>query len=338
MHFKEWLSRQSPHTDKPDAVGDFKHRMLRLVGGNLKRVGLEELTLEVETRTAAVIRQAETIAEAHQLVRDVISWLTTHGDPTRIVRVADLRALRDVGKDFSSKLQGMSERISLAELGTIRTQLSTFMTKLKDAEAAVVKRASGLWQTKLRVEDDIERLLPEVESLVAVFENLPNDQEDILLMRRALRLYQKDCQQLESDLLTWPEFEQLAEQLRQDANTMFGEEEIPWTPDDAIGGFLISFTKQRKDASAIWIDTLESEAADVASMSAADANRLHARASSPPAILTEPHVKRLKTVVKGIESRLEELAVEWLVEKFGALPEPAKKKFLRIVTEMMRGS
>jgi hypothetical protein len=73
-------------------------------------------------------------------------------------------------------------------------------------------------------------------------------------------------------------------------------------------------------------------------MSAADANRLHARASSPPAILTEPHVKRLKTVVKGIESRLEELAVEWLVEKFGALPEPAKKKFLRIVTEMMRGS
>jgi len=119
---------------------------------------------------------------------------------------------------------------------------------------------------------------------------------------------------------------------------MFGEEEIPWTPDDAIGGFLISFTKQRKDASAIWIDTLESEAADVASMSAADANRLHARASSPPAILTEPHVKRLKTVVKGIESRLEELAVEWLVEKFGALPEPAKKKFLRIVTEMVRGS
>jgi hypothetical protein len=298
---------------------------------------LEELTLEVETRTAAIIRQAETIAEAHQLVRDVTSWLTTHGDPNRIVRVADLRALRDVGKVFSSKLQGMSERISLAELGTIRTQLSTFLNKLKDAEAAVVKRASGLWQTKLRVEDDIERLLAEVESLVALFENLPSDQEDFLLMRRALRLYQKDCQQLENDLLTWPEFEKLAEQFRLDANTTFGEEEIPWPPDDAIGGFLTSFTKQRKDASAIWIDAIESEAVGVASMSAADANRLHARAISAPPILTESHLKRLNKVVKDIEIRLEELSVEWLVEKFGALPEPAKKKFLRIVTEMVKG-
>jgi hypothetical protein len=338
MHIKEWLSRQSPRSDAPDAVGDFKHRMVRLVGGNLKRVGLGELALEVETRTAAIIRQAETIAEAHQLVRNVSSWLTTHGDPARVVRVAELRSLRDVGKDFSSKLQGMSERISLAELGPIRTKLSTFLTKLKDAEVAAVKRASGLWQTKLRVEDDIERLIAEVEALVTVFENLPNDQEDILLMRRALRLYQKDFQQLANDLLTWPEFEILAERLRQDANTMFAENEIPWPPDEAIGGFLITFTKQRKDASASWIQALECEATNVTSMSAADANRLHSRTSSPPPILTEPHVKRLKQVVKNLEIRLEELALEWLVEKFSALPDPAKKTFLGIVTEMMRGN
>lgn len=337
MHFKEWLSRQAPRSDAPDAVGDFKHRMTRLVGGNLKRIGLEELTLEVETRTATVIRQAETIAQAHQLVRDVNSWLTTHGDPSRIVRVAELRALREVGKDFTSKLQGMSERISLAELGATRTQLSTFMIKLKDTEAATVKRAASLWQTKLRSEDDIERLLAEVESLVNVFENLPNDQEDIQLMRRALRLYQKACQHLANELLTWPEFEKLAEQLRQDANSTFGEEEIPWSPDDVIGGFLTSFTKHRKDASAAWIDALESEAAGVASMSAGDANRLHARASNPPAIITEPHAKRLNKVVKDLESRLEELAVEWLIEKYRALPELAKKNFLRLVTEMVRG-
>lgn len=31
MHFKEWLARQAPRTDAPDAVGDFKHRMIRLM-------------------------------------------------------------------------------------------------------------------------------------------------------------------------------------------------------------------------------------------------------------------------------------------------------------------
>lgn len=262
MHFKEWLARQTPRGDTPDAVGDFKHRMVRLVGGNLKRIGLEELSVEVEARTAAVVRQAETIAETHQLLRDVTSWLTLHGDATRIVRVADLRALRDVGKEFASKLQGMSERISLAEIGATRTQLSAFLTKLKDAEADAVKRASGLWQSKLRSDEDFERLFAEVESLVSVFENLPSDQEDILLMRRALRLYQKDYQQLSSDRLTWPEFEKLAEQLRKDASSTFGEEDIPWSPEDAIGGFVASITKQRKDASATWIVARKHEMGD----------------------------------------------------------------------------
>jgi hypothetical protein len=332
MHFKVWLARQTPRGDTPDAVGDFKHRMVRLVGGNLKRIGLEEQAVEVETRTAAVIRQAETIAEAHELLRGVASWLTAHGEATRIVRVADLRALRDVGKEYASKLQGMSERIALAEIGTTRTQLSTFLTTLKDVEADAVKRASGLWQTKLRSDDDIERLLADVESLVNVFENLPNDQGDLLLMRRALRLYQQDYQQLSNDRLTWPEFEKLAEQLQQDACSTFSDSEPPWTPGDTIGAFVATLSKQRKEASATWIDALESDSAGVSSMSAADANRLHTRASAPPAILTEAHAKRLKKSAKDIETRLDALKIDWLVEKFKELSAPLRKKFVQIVT------
>jgi hypothetical protein len=306
--------------------------MIRLVGGNLKHIGLEELSLEVEARTGAVIRQAETIAEAHQLLRDVSSWLTSHGEATRIVRVADLRALRDIGKEYASKLQGLSERIALAEIGTTRTQLSTFLTKLKDTEADAVKRASALWQTKLCGEEDIERLIAEVDSLVSIFENLPRDQEDLLLMRRALRLYQKDYQQLTNDRLSWPEFEKLVEQLRQDASGTFGEEDIPWPPEDAIGGFVTAVTKQRKDASTAWIDALESEAASVASMSAAEANVLHVRAESPPAVLTEPHAKRLSKTIKAIETRLDALKIDWLVEKFKELSPALRKKFLQIAT------
>jgi hypothetical protein len=332
MHFKEWIARQTPRGETPDAVGDFKYRMIRLVGGNLKHIGLEELSLEVEARTGAVIRQAETIAEAHQLLRDVSSWLTSHGEATRIVRVADLRALRDIGKEYASKLQGLSERIALAEIGTTRTQLSTFLTKLKDTEADAVKRASALWQTKLCGEEDIERLIAEVDSLVSIFENLPRDQEDLLLMRRALRLYQKDYQQLTNDRLSWPEFEKLVEQLRQDASGTFGEEDIPWPPEDAIGGFVTAVTKQRKDASTAWIDALESEAASVASMSAAEANVLHVRAESPPAVLTEPHAKRLSKTIKAIETRLDALKIDWLVEKFKELSPALRKKFLQIAT------
>jgi hypothetical protein len=330
----DWLPRQAPNSDAPVEVGNFQHKMLHLLGNNLKKIGLEPQYQQVETHTLQVIRKAQTIAEAHQLLRDVQSWLTTHADAIRIVRVADLRALRDVGKEYASKLQGMSERISLAEIGSALTQLSSFLSKLKGVEDDAMKRASKPWQTKLRSEADIEQLLADVQSLVGVFENLPNDQADILLMQQTLRVYQKDYQQLANDRLTWPGFETLAEQLRQEAVSTFGEKEIPWMPDDTIGEFLTIITKQRKEFSSKWIDALEHEAQVVASLSAADANRLHKRASDPPAFLTESHSKRLTKVLRDIENRLDSLAVEWLIEKFRELPASAKRRFLDQIRDM----
>jgi len=332
MYFNEWLARQEPRGDTPDAVGDFKHRMVRLVGKSLKRIGLEELSLQVETRTAAVTRQAETIADARQLLRDVKLWLTSHGDATRIVRVADLRALLEVGKEYAVKLRGMAERITLADIGTVRMQLASFVETLKNAEAGAVKRADALWQSKLRSEEDIERLSAEVESLVSIFENLPKDQKDILLMRQALRMYQKDYQQLIDERLTWVEFEKLSEQLQQDAGSTFVEKDLPWTPKEVIGGFVVTITKQRKEASGVWIEALEAESTGVASMSAGDANRLHARAENPPAVLTEPHVNRLKKLIKNIEARLDALKIDWLVERYNELSPTLQKKFIGLIT------
>ena len=76
---------------------------------------------------------------------------------------------------------------------------------------------------------------------------------------------------------------------------------------------------------------LTTASAAVASMSAGDANRLHARATNPPSILTEPHAKRLRKVATDIETRLDALKIDWLVEKFKELPVPLHKTFLQIV-------
>src|SRR5206468_178300 len=117
----------------PEAVGDFKHKMLHLVGGNLKKLELDRLFEELQKQVGQSIRNAETAAEARQLVRDARSWQLSHRDALRVVRVADGRALLDPGKEYTAKLQGMSQRIQLPELGEIRTQLSQFLAQLKDA-------------------------------------------------------------------------------------------------------------------------------------------------------------------------------------------------------------
>lgn len=332
LFFPEWITRQVPTTDAPDAIGDFKHKMLHLVGGNLKKLGLETQAQQVETQTLQVIKKAETIVEAKQLLRDVQSWLTAHGDASRVVRVAEIRAFKDVGNDYARKLQGMGERIQIPEITQVRTLLVEFMTKLKDAEAVLVKRASALWQTKIQAEDDIERILTEVDSLMTGFENLPNDLEDLQLMRRALKLYQKDCHRLADDNLTWPEFESVTAELRKECAKAFGDEELPWPPDKTIDVFVHDISKHRKELSTSWIVAFEKEVAGVANMSATEANRLHARMNNAPAILTEPHIKRLEFAAKKVTVRLDALKIDWLVEKFKELPPPLRKKFLQIVT------
>jgi hypothetical protein len=166
--FPEWLSYQIPKGDTPDAVGDFKHRMLRLFAGSLKTLELDNLVQELEKHVAQTIRNAETAAEARQLVRDVRSWLLTHRDVFRAARIAEARGLLDVGKEYASKLQGMSQRIQLQELAEVRTSLSQFQSQLKEAVDQTVKRAERLWNMKLRTVDDLDSCLVEIESLEVV--------------------------------------------------------------------------------------------------------------------------------------------------------------------------
>ncbi|MDP2645037.1 MAG: hypothetical protein Q8P24_08865 [Desulfobacterales bacterium] len=332
--FSNWLSQQTPINDAPESVGDFKHKMLRIVGGNLKKMGLAPQFQELEEHTIQVIKKAETIAEAHQLLRDVNSWLTTRGDAIRIVRIAEIRGLVEVGKDYYKKLQGFAERIKIPEIAEKRIQISGFLEKLKEVEAQTMERANCLWQTKIKSEADIDPILAEVGSLVGAFENLPRDLEDLQLMRRTLRLYQKDYTRLSDDNLSWGEFEILVEEIRKEWTITLGEEEPPWLPDDTMNGFVQAISKRRKRTSTAWIESIEAQIENIPAMPADEANRFFNRVRTPPPVVTDSHLKRAAIVERKVQSRLDLLNIEWLLEKFKELPIKAKNEFLLRIQEL----
>ena len=205
--FPNWVRSQTPQSGSPDAVGDFKYKMLTLTGGNLKKLGLSDLYELLEKRTSEIIRNVETAADANQLIRDAKLWSTSHGDATRFIRVSQLRSLQKVGGEFSSKLQGMSRRIEMPELNLVRTQLSEMLLAMKKAEKEIVKRAEKLWNSKNITSEDIQGLLDEIEALNNAFENCDSDLEDLHIMRRALRIYAKGYNDLSQENISWPEFD-----------------------------------------------------------------------------------------------------------------------------------
>jgi len=330
----DWLGHQVPKDVKPDTVGEFKHRMLHLTGANLKKLKLTAEFEALEKHVGLVVKDAETAAEAHRLILDAGSWLTAHGEAHRLIRVAESRDLLVQGQKLASNLQGMAERMPLPELIERRTQLSDALAKIKAAIEDVVERASRLWDKKLRSLDDLETCLEEIDALIVAFEGCQADLQDLRAMRHALRLYQEDYKRLSNEQLSWDEFEKLADKTKISTSETIQEGDVPWTPDDVIDAFVKTIAKQRKQASAEWIEAIERASEAVDSISAADANRLHDRASAPPAMLTEPHDKRRKKILQAIEKRLDALKLDWLVEKFRELNGTMRKKFLQMVEEL----
>ena len=332
--FPDWISRQYLKSDAPDAVGKFKHVMIQLIGGNLKELGLAEQYQELVARTTALVLNAETSAEARQLIRDVRSWLSQHSDALRIIRVAKIRGLMGVGKDYSAKLRGMAQRIDMAEISEVLNEVTDFHSTLRKAESDITNRFSKLLQSQVPEGEQMDRLMEEVEELMRAFEGCQHDLDDLRDIRRVLQTYYRDYLQLQDKHLTWQEFNDLAESFRSEAKKAYGDEEIPWGVDDTYSNFHETISKQRKEASLCWIRTIESEILNLEVMSTNEADRIHRKTIHPPEILTEQHTKRLVELVRKVEARLESLALEWLVEKFRELPDISKRKFFEIVSPL----
>jgi len=326
--FPDWLKRQSPKDGTPDAVGEFKHKMIHKVGGSFQKLKLDELQDELVKYTNTAIRKVELIASAHQMVREIGLWLTTHAQATSFVRIAELRALQKVGAEYANKLRSISTHIEMPEIIELRLQLSNRLEEIKTALNGAKNRASKLWQTSLNTINDAEELQNEVDELFSVFEGCREDLDDLQLMRRSLRIYLQVYQQLSNDRLTWNEFDSLANKLKSEVFDAVGEDEPPWEPLETIENFRKLIAESREEKSLEWIQDLEKETADFESLNAAAINSLHARANCPPAVLADNHGARLEEINKKIEKHLSKLKIDWLIEKFRELTPEMQKQFL----------
>jgi hypothetical protein len=230
----------------------------------------------------------------------------------------------------------MSERMEMLDLTNVRADLAQFQARLKEAETMIEKRAKKLWNATLRSDEDLDNLLSEAEAMITAFDGCPNDVEDFKVMRRALKLYQDDFGRLASDLLSWGEFDSLTVKLQEEAKNVFPEGKLPWPIDDTFAHFSDDISKRRKLKSQEWMEILETEARDVEKLATPDANRLLTRATAPPAFVTDAHTKRLAKLKKQLESRLESLEMEWLIERFRKLSPSAKKEFAKAISSMLK--
>ena len=329
--FPDWKQKLRPKSESPDHVGEFKHAMINKVIPNLNSIGLDALSAELEEYVRKIIKNSETVAEAHLLMSNASNWIHVSRSVLGTNRLKDIRSAKDAAKEFSNKLRGMSQRINLEELLLLRTEISNFLKELTAAEENIAKKANKVWSSKITDENSMTELSEELDSLIRAYDGLETDLEDFHIQKKALQLYKRAYGRLSDLSLTWDAFNKLSKEVEKEIIISLSEEELPWLPEDVIKALVKHISDSRKSLSAEWTDGLIALESGIPQMDVSTANQLQNKITQPPAYVTDTNLKKLDKLNKALEKRLSEIKIEWLVERFKELSDKDRKKFLTFI-------
>jgi len=333
--FDEWLIRQNPKTPSPEEIGNFKHKMIHLIGNNLKIVQLSELFQKLEKYTIDVVSHAEEIVNARQLKQYIQDWIKMHRDEVNRKQISQLRNLRKHGTEYLEDIKNINPKIKKTYLDDAQLQLEKFIENLQSVEKEIKQRASAIWNTKIGTIADLENTALEVEELISSYSDLPADLDDFKNMREALRLYKLHYTRLIDESLNWPTFKKRLAEMKKECKDKFGDDEVPWPLNEVIHQFEITISEQRRRQSANWLGEIRLRSVDIPNMSAVEANQLQNQVNSPPAVLTDEDGEILNEIAKTLSDRLNELNIEWLIERFKALPEKSRVEFAAKIKQIL---
>ena len=334
QYFDDWFPYQTPKSSSPGDIGDFKHKMLRIIVPNLKKIGLVDESIKLEQYTSNVIKKAETIASAKQMLRDAEGWLRDHSDALKSKKIADARALKETGFQFQTRLKQLSGKVDLPEFAIRRSEIDKFMAQLAENEKQLFDRASRLWDSSIENHQDLDTLSVEIDFLVAAFEGLETDLDDLLSMRKTIRHFRDCYQKLSDESLGRGQLQTFGNKLISEYNEILQDEEVPWNCEDVLKAYLINITQKREKTSNDWLRRISKNEKSIGNMSASDANQLFKQVQASPIFLSNEQKNQINRLSKILEIRLSELSIEWLIEKFKELDANQRKSFLTVIQKI----
>lgn len=343
--FEEWIQGQKPRNRRPESIVEFKERMLNKVGGNLRILGLERLYNELEQHVEETMKYVELISEANELLDDVNAWLKTKNTGKRRGRrISEIRDLRDSCKSHSRNLQEVLEKLTNVrvkekeEITKTLSELTAFLKELKNEEEQIKEKAMQLWDLEIREVGDLDTISQILQFVIQAYQGCEQDLQDFFIMNKAVLGFKNAYAALDDTKLSWKEFQKKKETIKRETETQFSEEEkeaIPWLIDDTLENIVGEIAAKRNKKSKEWLLSVEQKIERIDSMDVTTLNHVYEQATNPPAFITEDDDAKRINLVKSVEKCLETWHVEWLLEKFRAMPLTAKKRFLEFAHKVI---
>lgn len=324
--FPQWLGTQV--IIDPKGLGEFKHQMLRLLGGNLKDMGLDQQYCQLEEHVKKISSQVERLAHIKVVVDEVNVFVSSHRI-SAATRVAELNNYLATTRNLTKILDEARVIGKIPQLSKAENLLRDFKRSCQAQLSIYQERAQAIWNAKLASLRDVQETSQEVRALITVYDGQKIDIEDFQLMSRLLRVFEDNYYQLASLDLPEKELNAKCKRFVKDAESMLGKDDnIPWDIKKTYELLTKAIRKLRSKNAKEWLAEHLLTPKQISNLDAREANQLRALLHSPPAVLDKMQLKQADKTLEGCNKRLDKLELDGLLVRFQALSREAKISFI----------
>lgn len=324
--FSVWLPRQLPQSDNPNAAGRFESFMRNIICKSLHKLELRVEEEQLSEHVTKMLKKIHITAQAHQLVRDVDSWLSQQPKELNNKNLAELREMKRSAQELRNKLKIMWDEINFPAIKDKFVVLKEMAKQITEVENAIVERKQELFYVEIDGLRTLQEVQQEVRDLERFFDCLPEDINALRKMNRTLQLFSTCYFEMDQDSLSWEEFQALTcriiDKLEKEV-----DEDVVWPPEETIEKFASEIAEKRTLKGEEWLTSLGLSTTQLDRMNIVDANVIYTKATTPPPLLNASQRESLDQLIQKIEKHLMKLEVDWLVDKFNRMNKDARQDF-----------
>ncbi len=324
--FDPWLARQSCLSYAQ--LGDFKHKMLTQVGGNLKALDLKAQAEKLETHVLRILSKLEELQKISFIVEETRAFLAGH-KVTGHSRVADLKDWRNNCESLEETLKKAKDRSPNApEINETLSRLQAFKNNCTHQIQQHRQRFKQLQNVEFKDFQGIRDCRREVADLLAIYAGEGGNLED------ELRAMSQELIVLERDLSVWTDLtipnNELASMITKRTKECADCEDAIWTTEETYDRLAEHLFGERHRAADQWMASVCTSPEAITAMRPEQCQILLRRLEVIPPYVDGEHAAVVGQLCKCAEKRLDKLQVEGLLIRFRSMPPPLQQEFLAI--------
>lgn len=326
--FDPWMSQQS--ILKPQQIGDFKHRTLEQVGGNLKELGLNDLFKQLDRHVMGIISNIEERQKLAYIVDEARAFL----DSRRVSESSKIAELNDWAKhcdELNRTLRRVRDRNSVPDIERCIEDITKFKKYCKDQTKQHKKRAEKLWNRKFSNLEDVRAARSEIRELMDIFSGQEMDMEDISRMDGQSAQFERDFSLWNDLSIPNEELSSMVSRRIEEILALQPEDDPPpWDVEEIYETVLENLLIRRRENAKRWFESAVPRDEHIPDMNADICAQYLNRLENAPAYIEAEQSEQIKRIKIKLEERLDGLQVEGLLVRFRQLSESLQKQFLEI--------